>query len=70
MTIYNVVLVCKYDVIDVRFDDFDKALAFVSLMKGELNKHLMKGELNKHLKIEIHEITDKQVKKIYEYGND
>lgn len=61
MTIYNVVLVCKYDVIDVRFDDFDKALAFVSLMKGELNRHL---------KIEIHEITDKQVKKIYEYGND
>lgn len=61
MTIYNVVLVCKYDVIDVRFDDFDKALAFVSLMKGELNRHL---------KIEIHKITDKQVKKIYEYGND
>lgn len=61
MTIYNVVIICKYDVIDVKFTDLDKALAFVSLMKGELNKHL---------KIEIHEITDKQVKKIYEYGND
>ncbi len=61
MTIYNVVIMCKYDVIDVRFTEFDKALAFVSLMKGELNRHL---------KIEIHEITKEHVKKIYEYGND
>jgi len=61
MTIYNVVIICKYDVIDVRFNDFDMALAFVSLMKGELNRHL---------KIEIHEITKEHVKKIYEYGND
>lgn len=61
MIIYNVVIISKTDAVEVRFDDFDKALAFVSLIKGELNKHL---------KIEIHEITDKQVKKIYEYGNE
>jgi hypothetical protein len=29
----------------------------------------MQDELNRHLKIEIHKITDKQIKKIYEYGN-
>ena len=61
MTIYNVVIICKYDVIDVRFTEFDKALAFVSLMKGELNRHL---------KIEIHEVTKEYVKEIYSYGND
>jgi len=61
MIIYNVVIMCKYDVIDVRFTEFDKALAFVSLMKGELNRHL---------KIEIHEVTKEYVKKIYSYGND
>lgn len=61
MIIYNVVIMCKYDVIDVSFTEFDKALAFVSLMKGELNRHL---------KIEIHEVTKEYVKKIYSYGND
>ena len=61
MTIYNVVIISKSDAIEVRFDDFDRTLAFVSFMKGELNRHL---------KIEIHEITKEHVKKIYEYGND
>ena len=61
MIIYNVVIISKSDAVEVRFDDFDRTLAFVSFMKGELNRHL---------KIEIHEITDKQIKKIYEYRND
>ncbi len=61
MIIYNVVIISKSDAVEVRFDDFDRTLAFVSLMKGELNRHL---------KIEIHEITKEHVKKIYEYGND
>ena len=61
MIIYNVVIISKSDAVEVRFDEFDKALAFVSFMKGELNRHL---------KIEIYKITDKKNKKIYEYGND
>ena len=62
MIIYNVVIISKSDAVEVRFDDFDRTLAFVSFMQ--------QGELNRHLKIEIHKITDKQNKKIYEYGND
>lgn len=62
MIIYNVVIISKSDAVEVRFDEFDKALDFVSFMQ--------QGELNRHLKIEIHKITDKQNKKIYEYGND
>lgn len=61
MIIYNVVIISKTDAVEVRFDDFDRTLAFVSFMQNELNRHL---------KIEIHKITDKQNKKIYEYRND
>lgn len=61
MIIYNVVIISKTDAVEVRFDDFDRTLDFVSFMQNELNRHL---------KIEIHKITDNQNKKIYEYGND
>jgi len=62
MIIYNVVIISKSDAVEVRFDEFDKALAFVSFMQ--------QSKLNRHLKIEIYKITAKQNKKIYEYGND
>ena len=61
MIIYNVVIISKTDAVEVRFDDFDRTLDFVSFMQNELNRHL---------KIEIHKITDNQNKKIYEYRND
>lgn len=58
MIIYNVVIISKTDAVEIRFDDFDRTLAFVSFMQDELNVHL---------KIEIYKITGKQNKKIYEY---